>query len=437
LLVMVGIASSIPTVMTTAAHASTRRRTPIVEAVEKARPAIVNIHGQKTIDAGSDSVERTKRVNGMGTGVMIDERGYIITNHHVIEGVRQIQVTLSNQRTYVARLIARDPLTDLAIVKINAPRPLPLITIGTSSDLMPGESVIAVGNAYGYHHTVTRGIISALNREVEVTDAQKYFDLIQTDAAINPGNSGGPLLNIDGEMIGINVAVRVGAQGIGFAIPVDKAVEVAERLLNAERVGGTMHGVEGTVNLHNGVQRFTVTTVRRGSPAERAGLKSGDIINAVGKTKVRRQLDVERALLGLKPGANVLLSVRRNSGSHQLDLQLARSDRNATTDNAVAGDVWQNMGVRVTPVSATVLHDVDSKYNGGLKVTALRNGSLADRNGIRPGDIIVGMHVWETVTMDNLDYVLNRADLDDEDSIRFYVVRGSVTRVGQLPLRRR
>ena len=335
LLAMVGIACSILAVLPSAADASNRRRTPIVEAVERARPAIVNIHGQKTIEAGGDSLERTKRVNGMGTGVIIDERGYIITNHHVIEGVRQIQVTLADQRTYVARLVARDPQTDLAIIKIKAPKTLPLITIGTSSDLMPGEPVIAVGNAYGYHHTVTRGIISALQRAVEVTDAQKYFDLIQTDASINPGNSGGPLLNVDGEMIGINVAVRVGAQGIGFAIPVDNAMAVAAQLISAERLNGTWHGVEGNSEVRDGVARYVVTKINSGSPAERAGLKVGDVVSAIGNTTIRRQLDVERVLLGLKPGANVSVSVRRDSGSHRVDMQIAKAKASQSPSAAV------------------------------------------------------------------------------------------------------
>ena len=148
----------------------------------------------------------------MGTGVVIDPRGYIITNYHVVNGVRDIQVTLADGERYIAKLVARDPETDLAIIKIDAKQEIPVISIGTSSDLMTGETVIAMGNAYGYEHTVTRGIVSALRRSVQVNEAQNYDDLIQTDASINPGNSGGPLLNIDGEMIGINVAVRAGAR---------------------------------------------------------------------------------------------------------------------------------------------------------------------------------------------------------------------------------
>ena len=179
----------------------------------------------------------------MGTGVVIDERGYILTNYHVVADVRHIEVTLDDHRQFTAELVARDAAADLAVIKIPTTEPLPVITIGTSADLMEGEPVIAIGNAFGYEHTVTRGIISALGRDVQVSDTQTYDNLIQTDASINPGNSGGPLLNIDGQMIGLNVAVRAGAQGIGFAIPVDHAMEVAARMMSVEQLQNKWHGL--------------------------------------------------------------------------------------------------------------------------------------------------------------------------------------------------
>ena len=218
----------------TSVLASETRRTPIVAAIASQRDAVVNIHGQKLITAAD--TDEPKRVNGMGTGVVIDARGYVVTNYHVVEGVERIEVTLASGATTSAKLISHDLRTDLAIIKIIPPHNLQVVRIGTSSDLLIGETVLALGNAYGYEHTVTRGIVSALHRSVEVSSTQRYDDLIQTDASINPGNSGGPLLNIDGEMIGINVAVRAGAQGIGFAIPVDKVLEVVSGLLSVERI---------------------------------------------------------------------------------------------------------------------------------------------------------------------------------------------------------
>ena len=183
--------------LTTHAVGSELRETPIVKAVQRVRASVVNIRGEKTIAApvmptgqiaGADA---SRRVNGMGTGVVIDDRGYIITNHHVVEGVREILITMADGQRHIAKLVARDMETDLAILKIDAKGSLPVIPIGTSSDLMPGETVIAVGNAYGYEHTVTRGIVSALHRAVQVSDAQFYDDLIQTDASINPATRAG------------------------------------------------------------------------------------------------------------------------------------------------------------------------------------------------------------------------------------------------------
>ena len=176
-----------------AAPAEDIRRTAIVRAIESCRDSVVNIHGEKYVsDSSNDSEDR--RVNGMGTGVVIDARGYAVTNFHVVDGVREIEVTLASGRTAAARLISHDRKTDLAVIKIDTVDPLPVIQLGTSDDLLIGETVLALGNAFGYEHTVTRGIISALHRNVDVSPTQRYEDLIQTDASINPGNSGGPLL---------------------------------------------------------------------------------------------------------------------------------------------------------------------------------------------------------------------------------------------------
>ncbi len=196
--------------------------TPVVQAVREAAPAVVNIQGQKSVvDPAPEGrgVALPREVNGMGTGVVIDSRGYILTNHHVVDGVHQINVTLEGGQAYVAQLVARDAETDLAVIRIRTPQPLRTIRLGTSDDLMTGESVIALGNAYGYEHTATTGIVSALHRNVQVNETQRYLDLIQTDASINPGNSGGPLMNIDGEMVGLNVAVRAGRRGLGLRFP--------------------------------------------------------------------------------------------------------------------------------------------------------------------------------------------------------------------------
>jgi serine protease Do len=276
-----------------AREVSEQRLTPVVLAVRQARPAVVSIRGQKTASAQDDSSggsDAPRQVNGMGTGTIVDQRGYILTNYHVVSDVRRIEVTLDDGREYTADLIAYDSASDLAIIKIPAPKPLPMIRLGTSADLMEGESVIALGNAFGYEQTVTRGIISALGRDVQVSDVQSYDDLIQTDASINPGNSGGPLLNIDGEMVGVNVAVRAGAQGIGFAIPIDNALAVATRLLNVQRLRSHWHGMvtKASEEFDSPPQ---VSKVESASPADKLGIRPGDQIVRIGDMPIARPLD--------------------------------------------------------------------------------------------------------------------------------------------------
>ena len=221
------------------------------------------------------------------------------------------------------------------------PQPLPVMPIGTSSDLMPGETVIAVGNAYGYEHTVTRGIISALHRAVQVSDAQFYDDLIQTDASINPGNSGGPLLNIDGEMIGINVAVRAGAQGIGFAIPVDKVVAVAAALLAGCNVNKTWIGLASSNDAAQLRQGMVVGGVEGKSPAAEAGLAAGDVIIAVDDRDIQRPLDFQRAMLDRKPGDKSAWPCSRGNEALTLSLTLGDVPEADQTDRlSPPGNCW-------------------------------------------------------------------------------------------------
>jgi serine protease Do len=412
------------------ANASELRKTPIVRAVERARPSIVNIKGEKTVAEGVDATGKDvagRRVNGMGTGVMVDSRGYVLTNYHVVAGVREIQVTLDDSCRYMARLVDHDPETDLAVIKIDSPKSLPVIDMGTSSDLMPGETVVAVGNAYGYEHTVTRGIISALHRAVQVSDAQYYDDLIQTDASINPGNSGGPLLNIDGEMIGLNVAVRAGAQGIGFAIPVDKAMDVAAKLLAAENARHVWHGLALTAADARSEGGPRVSAVERNSPAEKAGVRIGDVITAAGDGSVVSRLDFQRALLGRKPGETLDVSVHREGETVEMPLCLA--------DVPDKGETWSLLGLELEGIAEEAFNRrYQARYRGGLMVKAVRPGSPAAAQGIMPGDVLVGMHVWETVSLDNVSYVLKRSDLESFSPVKFFILREGETLYGYLPV---
>jgi len=412
------------------------RETPIVVAIRKARPAVVNIRGEKTLvtaaGASGTRPDASRRVNGMGTGVIIDERGYIITNHHVVDGVREIEVNLYDGSRYTAKLIARDSETDLAIIKIDADRPLQTIQIGTSFDLMVGESVIALGNAYGYEHTATRGIVSALHRAVQVSDSQFYEDLIQTDASINPGNSGGPLLNINGEMVGINVAVRAGAQGIGFAIPVDRAVQAAARLLAEINQKNLMLGLRFASASGIGA-RLSVTEVFPDLPAAKAGLRMGDVIVSVGGRPVANELDFQRALLERQPGESLEFAVLRPEGAEaKLTVVLSGPADGDPTDA-----VWEVVGLRLESIpSDEFLSKYRTRYRGGLLITDVRSGSPAAAQGLRPGDVLVGMHLWETVSLENVQYIIQRPDFESFLPLKFFILRDNETFYGYLAIAR-
>jgi serine protease Do len=420
--------------LTTEAAVSELRETPIVKAVQRARASVVNIRGEKTVAAqvGQTAGDSGRRVNGMGTGVIIDPRGYVITNHHVVDGVRDILVTGADGQRHTAKLVARDVETDLAIIKIDPSSPLSVIPIGTSSDLMPGETVIAVGNAYGYEHTVTRGIVSALHRAVQVTDAQFYDDLIQTDASINPGNSGGPLLNIDGEMIGINVAVRAGAQGIGFAIPVDKVTSVAAALLASYNSNQTRVGVSWASSAAGSNPGVVVSAIDSGSPAAEAGLAAGDVVTAIDSAEIQRPLDFQRALLDCRPGQKVRLAVRRSSDLLDLNLTLGSVSE---TRKTAAQPAWELLGVELQSIAAEDFRkNHQTRYRGGLAVMAVRPNSPAASQGIVTGDVLVGMHIWETVALENVSYILQRPDFPSLSPVKFFILRGDETLYGYLPV---
>ena len=406
------------------ARAEDLRRTAIVRAIETSRDSVVNIHGEKVVSDSDDDTEE-RRVNGMGTGVVIDARGYAVTNFHVVDGVREIEVTLASGRTVAARLISHDRRTDLAVIKIDTVDPLPVIQLGTSDDLLTGETVLALGNAFGYEHTVTRGIISALHRNVDVSPTQRYEDLIQTDASINPGNSGGPLLNINGEMIGINVAVRAGAQGIGFAIPVDSVLRIVTGLLSVERIDHTWHGIVCRTCGTGAV----IESVHRQSPAETIGMRAGDIILRVGDRNVTSQLDIERALLGHKAGEVVAVTVTREGGEENLSLALAKAKQQKISASERS---WEQLGLRLAPAVSSTVQQLQPRYHGGLLVQEVRFGSPASDKGIRPGDILVGLHIWETVKPDNVSYILDQIKSDQLETVKFYILRGRDTLFGHL-----
>ena len=412
------------------ADANSKRYTPLVSAVENCRNSVVNLRGRKTVpaDPKNASSQDTKQVNGMGTGVVIDSRGYVLTNYHVVEGVKTIEVTTSQREKTTATLIAHDPETDLAILKIKTEKPLPPITIGCSSDLMLAEQVIAVGNAYGYEHTVTVGIISSLRRTVQVNDDQIYRNLIQTDAAINPGNSGGPLLNINGEMIGINVAVRVGAQGIAFAIPVNDAVDIAAELMSQIVPNDLYHGISTETVYSENSPSLMVNAIVPQSPAEKSGLRSGDRITKINGKDVALELDFQKALLLVAENESVKLTAVQDGSPKTFIVSFSRSN-NSSAPNSIA---WLPLGLKLEPIPASQMKDLHPNYKRGLKVKSVRSDSPGEAEGIMPGDILVAMHGWKTESLENLAFVLQRPDVIERKDFMFYIIRDKEPFWGQM-----
>ncbi|MDO4549847.1 MAG: trypsin-like peptidase domain-containing protein [Planctomycetia bacterium] len=443
-----------------------KRENELVRAISLARPSVVNIRGEKHIktsnyENSSSIQEEIQHVNGMGTGVLIDSRGYIVTNFHVVDGTQEILVTTHNQKTYRAKILARDKMTDLAIIKIDAlPNDPPFQTIctGTSSDLMIGETVIAVGNPFGYEHTVTKGIISALHRSVQVSDIQFYEDLIQTDASINPGNSGGPLLNIHGEMIGINVAVRAGAQGIGFAIPVDSAMEVITKLISEQASVRHWTGLklENKFNPTMNETGIRILEVENDSPAEEVGLRKGDILLSVDNQKLTSSLDFARNLIERQQDEILDLLILRDGNPYKTTLRLGniiighsaiqKHQKNIQTESQetkiashteiavqeVSGEdtlpiiIWNQLGLELTPVLPQQLPlNQRQQYNGGLLVKKVRSDSQAELQGIMPGDILLGILRWETLSPENIIYILNQPEYKNSESAKFLILRDS------------
>jgi serine protease Do len=431
-------------------QASEARQTPIVKAVERAKRAVVNIYSERTArDQDIFEGGRGRKINGMGTGVIIDERGYIATNQHVVAEVDSLRVALFDGSTYAASVISYDRPHDVAIIKINSSKKLPVAPIGTSSDLMLGETVIAVGNPFGYEHTITVGVVSSLSRDVEVNEQQSYKNLLQTDASINPGSSGGPLLNVEGEVVGINVAIRAGAQRIGFAIPIDDARKHIAKLLNIQKLNETYHGLV-THDVKNGEQRkLVVDAADPNSPAATAGFQPGDEVVQVGPTPVTDQADLERACLGRGVGEALEVVVKRGSESVKLSMQLSPAP-GAKVAGAPAKPIargqtpsvlveegppsksWEILGLRVERVAATQLPSNQKKYRGGMRVTDVRPDSPASKSNIRKGDILVGLHVWETVKPQDVIWVIDHPELKTFDPLKFYIVRDRDVLYGHL-----
>jgi S1-C subfamily serine protease len=300
----------------------------VIAAIQKVEASVVNIN---TIRFERDAFLHVHPARGIGSGFIIDDRGHILTNHHITAGSREIEVALTDGRAFEGKLVGSDPANDLAVVKIDA-HDLPVAELGNSNELRVGQTVIAIGNPFGLAGgpSVTVGVVSALDRHILAE--RVYENLIQTDASINPGNSGGPLLDLTGRVIGINTANIPGAQGIGFAIPIDTAKAVLEDIVRYGRVTRPWLGVIGLDVSRELARRFNlavdsgilVMRIIPESPAERAGLQSGDVVATIEDKQVNSMEDLQKQIRARRAGDSVSLVVVRGSeegsSSHPLDL---------------------------------------------------------------------------------------------------------------------
>jgi serine protease Do len=368
-----------------AAGAGASRRTPVVAVAERVSPAVVNISAESIVREVDpffgNFFSQDRKTQSLGSGLIIDPAGIVLTNAHVIEGASRIVVTVRDGREIEAEVLGSDHDADLAVLKVGV-RGLPAVPLGKSSDLMIGETVVAIGNPFGLSHSVTAGVLSAVGRTVPSQSGERLFtDFLQTDASINPGNSGGPLVNIAGEVIGINTAIVSGANGIGFAIPADRARRVVEDLLRFGELqplwtGAQLQTVDPELARRYGLavrRGALVVKVYPGSPAAQAGLAEKDVVVAVGGHAIANHEDVTTALYSVPAGSPIELDLRRGGRALKVSLKPVRPP---------AG-----LGLRILEQSVG-LTVVASR--GELEIDRVSRGSLAARKGLRPGDVILG-----------------------------------------------
>ncbi len=367
----------------------------ITDLAERAKPSVVNIFPiQLATNSADPNRDRGANASGSGSGVLVDAHGHIVTNNHVVGDATEVEVRLSDRSKFIAHVVGRDQDTDLALLKVTAPSPLPYASFGDSGTVRVGQWVLAVGNPFGLERTVTLGVVSGVGREN--INLSRYENFIQTDASINPGNSGGPLFNLHGEVIGINTAIINFAQGIGFAIPSNMAKQVVTQLLTKGRVVRAWLGV--------GIQPLTpelakkfgvdeqagvlVNEVFQGDPASESGIHPGDVITKVDGKPVDTPNRLSRLVATLDPGSATEVEIIRDG--KRLQFSIALSERR---DQAVVASLPQlhadgKLGLDVQDLTAALAEKFKLKEHRGVLVSKVERGTLAHAEGLREGDLI-------------------------------------------------
>jgi serine protease Do len=356
-----------------------------------------------------------------------------------VDDVQSLRCRLADGTSLTAKVVAVDREADLALVKIDPPKPLQLVPLGTAQDLMLAEKVFAIGNAFGYEHTVTTGSVSALKRDVTLNKEVSYKSLIQTQTPINPGNSGGPLFNKLGEVVGVNVAIRAGAQNIAFAIPVDTMIAKTADMLAGRKGAGARFGLSLASKYdrpteESALRRWVaVQKVETGSIAADAGLKADDLVLQVADVQVSNAVDFERGFIDRTGKTKV--RVKRGLETLELEFGLGGSvvaDRTISAAPVADTGVVGKLGVKATPVGANFVQGVDKQLRGGLWITDVTAAGLAGKAGLQKGDILLGLHQWETLTLDNVTFVLTHKDLSTFNPVRVIFVRDGKIRESTL-----
>ena len=421
-----------------------------VSVADRVTPAVVNVSVKaKRIAPEAESPERQERfreffgqefferffrrrqpredARSTGSGVIVNAEGYILTNNHVVENADSVEVRLSDDRTFPATIVGRDPKTDLAVLKIDASAgALPVAALGDSDRLRAGQWAIAIGNPFGLDRTVTIGHISATGRTH--VGVATYEAFIQTDASINPGNSGGPLLNIEGKVVGINTAMVSSGQGIGFSIPINMAREIMTQLINKGRVVRGWLGIviqELTPELSQsfGVKKdggILITDVMKDSPAEAAGLRPGDIVVEFNGSPTKDVTELQKRVAAVEPGRATPLVVLRDKVSTPLTVKIGEQPGEETA--ATAQPKEETLGLTVEPLTPEASQRFKLTAKAGVVVTDVAPGSSGDQAGIRPGDAILEINRRPVTDVESFRKVI--ASVKPGEVVPVYVQRG-------------
>lgn len=368
---------------------------------------------------------------GLGSGFIVSEDGYVVTNNHVVDRARDIEVILEGGEKYKAEVVGKDPRTDIAVLKINPKRKLQAVRFGNSDKIEIGDWVIAIGNPFGLGHTVTAGIVSAKGRSLGMGN---YDDFIQTDAPINPGNSGGPLFNLDGEVVGVDSAIVAGGQGIGFAIPANMVSHVVDQIRTN---GEAVHGWLGvmiqpiTPEIAEGMKisepkGALVADVSPGGPADKAGIKRGDVIVSLNGQTIDSVSELTNTVGVLQPGTKEKLKVLRDGVEREVDVKIAALPENLAGGEEKSERASEDkLGLAVQGITPQIANRLNLDESKGVIVTNVSPGSIAQEAGFRPVDVIVEINKKPVENMN--DYNKAIAGLEKGQSTLFLVKRGAST----------